>query len=62
MKYIIQKLYQIIANKKQYNRFSKEDAIEIAALYHLEEEIRIAIDKYGLSPDDALKEWDCYPI
>ena len=43
------------------SRFTREQAIEMAKPYHLEQEVTDAIDTYGLSPDEALQEWDLYP-
>lgn len=40
---------------------SKQEAIQIAELYCLEEEI-IYLMNNGYSPDAALQEWDIYPI
>ena len=40
---------------------SRQEAIQIAELYCLEEEI-IYLMNNGYSPDAALQEWDIYPI
>ena len=44
------------------SRFTREQAIEIAKPYHLEQEVTDYIDIYGQSPDDALQYWDIYPF
>lgn len=38
---------------------SKQEALLIASKYGLEREVAHLIHK-GYSPEDALKEWDCY--
>lgn len=43
------------------SKFTREQAIERAKKYHLEQEVTDSIDTYGQSPDDALQEWDIYP-
>ena len=43
-------------------QFSKEEALELAKKYHLEAEVRYAIEKAGLTPNDALEDWDLYPF
>ena len=50
-----------ILAKKQQSVYSREQAIKMAEPYHLEQEVTDAIDTYGLSPDEALQEWDIYP-
>lgn len=39
---------------------SRQEAIQIAELYCLEEEITYLMNN-GYSPDAALQEWDIYP-
>jgi hypothetical protein len=41
------------------SRFTKEEAIEIARKHNLEKEVVYAM-KQGLSPDEALQDWDLY--
>lgn len=36
------------------------EAIRIAKVFNLEQEIRELIDNEGLSPEQALREWDIY--
>ena len=43
------------------SRFTREQAIEMAKPYHLEQEVTDSIDIYGQSPDEALQDWDLYP-
>lgn len=43
------------------SRFTREQAIEMAKPYHLEQEVTDSIDTYGQSPDDALQDRDIYP-
>ena len=50
-----------ILAKKQQSVYSREQAIKMAEPYHLEQEVTDAIDTYGLSPDEALQDWDLYP-
>ena len=42
--------------------FTKEEALELAKEYRLEAEVRYAIEKAGLTPNEALEEWDLYPF
>jgi len=42
--------------------FIKEQALAIGRKYHLEDEVRDAIENHGESPDEALLEWDILPI
>ncbi len=42
------------------SRYTSTEAIEIASKHKLKEEIMTAL-KYGLTPDEALQEWDIYP-
>lgn len=37
---------------------SREEAISLAAKYGLQDEIIYCIDVLGLSPEEALDEWD----
>ena len=46
--------------KKSPSRFSKEEALDIARLHNLENEIMEAL-RHGYSPDEALEDWDIYP-
>lgn len=41
-------------------RFTKEEVIEIARTHNLENEVLQAL-RHGLTPDEALQEWDIYP-
>ena len=50
-----------ILEEKQQSRFTREQAISMAKDYHLEEEVIECMDTYGMSPDEALEEWDLYP-
>ena len=50
-----------ILAKKQQSLYSREQAIKMAEPYNLQQEVIDAIDTYGLSPDEALQEWDLYP-
>lgn len=56
---------QLLIKRHQENvaasRYTREQAIEMAKPYHLEQEVTDAIDTYGQSPDDALQDWDLYP-
>jgi len=40
--------------------YTKEEALQIGRHFNLEREVIDAF-KYGLSPDEALQEWDIYP-
>lgn len=50
-----------ILAKKQQSLYTREQAIERAKKYNLEQEVTDSIDIYGQSPDDALQDWDIYP-
>lgn len=50
-----------ILEEKQQSRFTREQAISMAKDYHLEEDVIECMDTYGMSPDEALEEWDLYP-
>lgn len=50
-----------ILAKKQQSLYTREQAIKMAEPYNLQQEVTDAIDTYGLSPDEALQEWDIYP-
>ena len=39
---------------------TKEEALEIAKHYHLEEEVEFAMNQ-GMTPEEALSEWDMFP-
>lgn len=41
--------------------YTKEEALKRAKEYGLEEEVAMAM-KHGLSPDEALEDWDLYPF
>lgn len=41
------------------HRVTEEEAMRIARLYGLEEEIRLMIED-GFTPEEALYEWDIY--
>lgn len=41
--------------------YTKEEALERGKAYGLEEEVATAM-QYGLSPDEALEDWDIYPF
>lgn len=43
------------------SRFTKDEALKIARAYKLEAEVIEAM-KYGCNPDEALQEWDIYPL
>ena len=42
-------------------QYTKEEALKRAKEYGLEEEVATAM-KHGLSPDEALEDWDLYPF
>ena len=42
------------------SRFTKDEALQIARKYKLEEEVIMAM-KNGCNPDEALQDWDIYP-
>jgi len=44
------------------SRFSREEALAMARDYGLEDEVMEAIDRFALTPDEALQEWDLYPF
>ena len=50
-----------ILAKKQQSLYTREQAIKMAEPYNLQQEVTDAIDTYGLSPAEALQEWDIYP-
>ena len=56
-----QLLTKMILEKKQQSRFTREEAIAMGKEFGLEVEVAEAIDTYGMSPDEALEEWDLYP-
>lgn len=37
---------------------SLDEAVAMAAPYGLQDEVRTAVEVYGLSPREALQEWD----
>lgn len=39
---------------------TKEEAIELAKQYGVEQEVQYLIE-HGFTPDEALREWDCPP-
>ena len=39
---------------------TREEALEIARHYHLEEEVEFAMNQ-GMTPEEALSEWDMFP-
>ena len=39
-------------------RINRKRALKIAAIYSLETEVRICIDLLGMTPTEALAEWD----
>jgi len=43
------------------SHFTKEEALQIAHKYELDEEVLAAME-YGFTPDEALEEWDIYPF
>ena len=43
------------------SRYTVREVLLIAAEHGLEEEVRQAMDK-GLTPDEALEEWDLFPF
>lgn len=43
------------------SKYTKEEALTIAKEHELDAEVLLAI-KHGCSPDEALREWDIYPI
>ena len=42
------------------SHFTKEEALNIARNYNLENEVIDAM-KHGCNPDEALQDWDIYP-
>ena len=57
-------IYQIIHKLFSWgssSRFTKEEALNIAAKYGLRTEILEAM-RHGCSPDEALEDWDIYPM
>ncbi len=43
------------------SRFTRQEALLTGRKHGLEEEVRQAMDS-GLTPDEALEEWDLYPF
>lgn len=41
--------------------FTRQEALERAAQFGLQEEVRTAME-HGLTPDEALEDWDLYPF
>lgn len=41
------------------HKITKEEALRIAKIYGLEEEVRLMIED-GFTPEEALYEWDIY--
>ena len=39
---------------------TREEALEIARHYHLEEEVEFAMNQ-STTPEEALREWDMFP-
>lgn len=44
----------------QVRSLTKEEAIKIAEKYNLEEEVIFAMQQ-GMTPEEALSEWDMFP-
>ena len=42
------------------SKFTKDEALEIAKKYNLEQEVIKAME-HGCTPDEALQEWDIFP-
>lgn len=49
-------------NLREGRTYTREEALSIAAGYGLEEEVAREMDRNGLSPADALREWDVMPL
>lgn len=43
------------------SHYSQEEALTIAREYHLEKEVKEAMEN-GYNPDEALQEWDLFPF
>ena len=46
---------------QQPSRFTREEALAIAREHELDAEVLMAM-KQGCTPDEALQEWDIYPM
>jgi len=46
---------------KEMRHFTEKEALARAKEYGLEEEVAMAM-KQGLTPDEALEDWDIYPF
>ena len=42
--------------------YSREEALELAKQYNMEDDVRYCIDTLGYSPNEALMEWYLYPF
>ena len=47
--------------RKPPSRYTKEEALRIAHHFGLVREVRMAL-AHGCTPDEALQEWDIYPL
>lgn len=43
------------------SRYTKDEALDIAKKYKLESEVAMAM-REGCNPDEALQDWDIYPM
>lgn len=46
---------------EEMKNFTKEEALQRAREYGLEDEVATAM-AHGLTPDEALEDWDLYPF
>lgn len=44
--------------KRNEEKINRKSALEIAAIYGLESEVKFCMDNCGMSPYEALTEWD----
>lgn len=57
---MIRDLINRLFRRRAASAYTEEEALQIGRHFHLEEEVITAL-RYGLSPDEALQEWDIYP-
>ena len=46
--------------RRKASTYTTEEALQIGRHFRLEREVKTAL-RYGLSPDEALQEWDIFP-
>lgn len=57
---MLQGLIKRLFRRGTASAYTEEEALQIGRHFKLEREVKDAL-RYGLSPDEALQEWDIYP-